>query len=103
MSDTHDEKVERRKSFRLDMEKELVDLVWTDDNGQEYINKVTCMDFSRGGLKLYCQQPLSVDTGVTVMFTAAINANHKLSGKVLRCIKREDDCYEVALILDKDS
>jgi hypothetical protein len=37
------------------------------------------------------------------MFKAAINANHKLSGKVLRCIEREDDCYEVALILDKDN
>jgi c-di-GMP-binding flagellar brake protein YcgR len=103
MSDTHDEKVERRNSFRLDMEKELVDIVWTDENGQECINKVACLDFSRGGLKLYCQQSLPLNSAVTVMFTEAINANHKLSGKVLRCIEREDDCYEVALILDKDN
>jgi hypothetical protein len=29
------EENERRRSFRLDMEKELIDIVWTDVNGQE--------------------------------------------------------------------
>ena len=30
---------ERRKSFRLDMEKELVDIVWTDEQRSEHKRK----------------------------------------------------------------
>jgi len=54
MADSSFDESERRSSFRLDMEKELVDIMWQDENGQEII----CLDFSRGGLKLDCDVAL---------------------------------------------
>ena len=52
MSDSSFDEMERRKSFRLDMEKELVDITWTDESGQLRSKKIACLDFGRGGLKL---------------------------------------------------
>ena len=40
MTDSSDNDMERRSSFRLDMEKELVDITWTDDKGQERSKKI---------------------------------------------------------------
>ncbi len=103
MSDSGSEEVERRRSFRLDMEKELVDIVWTDENCQQHHKKIACLDFSRGGLKLDCDQFLPLNTAVIVIFKAASHGSQKLYGKVLRCIKQENGWYQIALILDKDN
>ena len=102
MVDSSGDGIERRKSFRLDMEKELVDIVWTDESGQEQSKKIACLDFSRGGLRLDCDQNISINTSVTVVFKAAHANNQKLYGKVLRCIKQDTGWYQIALILDKD-
>jgi hypothetical protein len=102
MSDSGDE-AERRRSFRLDMEKELVDIVWKDEKGQEHTKKIACLDFSRGGLKLDCDETLPINTAVTVVFKSANARNQKLYGKVLRSIKQENGWFEIALILDKDA
>jgi hypothetical protein len=92
---------ERRSSFRLDMEKELVDIIWTDENGQEKSKKIACLDFARGGLRLDCDVALPVQTAVTVLFKSASTNNQKLYGKVLRCIKQDTGWFEIALVLDK--
>lgn len=102
MVDSSNDEIERRKSFRLDMEKELVDIMWTDENGQEYAKKIACLDFSRGGLRLDCDQSLPLNTAVTVVFKSAHTNTQKLYGKVLRCIKQDTGWYQIALILDKD-
>ena len=102
MVNSSNDEVERRKSFRLDMEKELVDIQWTDEGGQEKTKKIACLDFSRGGLRLDCDQSLPVNTPVTVIFKSAHANTQKLYGKVLRCIKQDNGWYQVALILDKD-
>jgi len=91
---------ERRQSLRLDMEKELVDITWTDENGNKHVKKIACLDFARGGLKLDCDQALPVNEAVTVVFKSANANNQKLYGKVLRCIKQDNGWFEVALILD---
>jgi len=101
MSGNGDEE-ERRRSFRLDMEKELVDIVWKDENGQEHNKKIACLDFARGGLKLDCDEALPLNTAVTVVFKSANARNQKLYGKVLRSIKQDNGWFEIALILDKD-
>jgi len=101
-SDDNDSDLERRSSFRLDMEKELVDIMWTDENGQERSKKIVCLDFARGGLKLDCDIVLPEKTAVTVVFKSADTNNQKLFGKVLRCIKQENGWFEIALTLDKD-
>ena len=102
MDDSSDGDLERRRSFRLDMEKELVDILWTDENGQERSKKIICLDFSRGGLKLDCDIDLPVQTAVTVFFKSANANNQKLFGKVLRCIKQDNGWFEIALVIDKD-
>ncbi len=101
MTDSSSEEMERRKAFRLDMEKELVDIVWTDEKGQEHNKKIACLDFSRGGLKLDCDQKVPVNTVVTVVFKSANASSQKLYGKVLRSIKQESGWFEIGLILDK--
>lgn len=102
MTDSSDSDLERRSSFRLDMEKELVDIMWVDNTGQERVKKIICLDFARGGLKLDCDIALPVQTAVTIVFKSASANNQKLYGKVLRCIKQDNGWYEMALVLDKD-
>lgn len=104
MSDSSggESELERRSSFRLDMENELVDMIWTDENGQERTKKIVCLDFARGGLKLNCDICLPVQTAVTVFFKSANANSQKLFGKVLRCVKQDNGWFEIALILDKD-
>jgi len=102
MTDSDIDDVERRRSFRLDMEKELVDIVWTDESGKEHNKKIACLDFARGGLKLDCDEALPVNTAVTVVFKSANARNQKLYGKVLRSIKQENGWFEIALVLDKE-
>jgi len=97
------EESERRNSFRLDMEKELVDIIWTDENGQENSKKIACLDFARGGLRLDCDIALPLQTAVTVLFKSASKNNQKLYGKVLRCIKQDTGWFEIALVLEKDT
>lgn len=101
MKDNSDGDLERRSSFRLDMEKELVDIMWTDETGQERTKKIICIDFARGGLKLDCDIALPIQTAVTVVFKSASANNQQLFCKVLRCIKQESGWFEIALILDK--
>ena len=103
MTDSDGDEVERRRSFRLDMEKEVVDIVWTDDSGREHNKKIACLDFARGGLRLDCDEQIAVNTAVTVVFMSANSRNQKLYGKVLRCIKQESGWFEIALVLDKNS
>jgi len=92
---------ERRKSFRLDMEKEFVDISWQDDNGNEVSKKIVCLDFSQGGLKLECDSEIPVNIPVVITFQAAAKNSQKLFGKVLRCIKQDTGWYEIALQLDE--
>nr|MBL0711572.1 PilZ domain-containing protein [Colwellia sp.] len=90
----------RRKSFRLDMEKELIDITWTDDQEQEKTKKIVCVDFARGGLKLDCDIALPIQTKVIIAFNSANSNNQKLFGKVSRCVKQENGWFEIVLILD---
>ncbi|MEY8213942.1 MAG: PilZ domain-containing protein [Colwellia sp.] len=99
MSESSFDELERRQSLRLDMEKELVDIVWTDENGQERVKKIACLDFSRGGLRLDCDQVIAVHTAVVIVFKSANANSRKLHGTVLRCIKQHSGWYEIAIIL----
>jgi hypothetical protein len=103
MTDSSFNELERRGSFRLDMEKELVDIMWKGENGEDKSKKIVCLDFSRGGLKLDCDVALPLQTDVTVIFKAASANNQKLYGNVLRCIKQDTGWFEIALILDKST
>tara|TARA_R110002050_G_scaffold41365_4_gene100304 strand:- start:947 stop:1252 length:306 start_codon:yes stop_codon:yes gene_type:complete len=101
MKDKSDGDLERRSSFRLDMEKELVDIIWTDEGGQKITKKTICIDFARGGLKLDCDIPLPIHAAVSVVFKSTSANNQKLFCKVLRCVKQDNGWFEIALILEK--
>jgi len=100
MTDKNDEELERRRSFRLDMEKELVDVVWTDESGHEHQKKIACLDFSRGGLRMDCDQPIDVSAEVTIIFKAANPNSQRLCGRVIRCSKQDNGWFEIALRLN---
>ncbi|WP_440875253.1 PilZ domain-containing protein [Thalassotalea sp. PLHSN55] len=103
MTNSSIDETERRKSFRIDMEKELVDIVWTDSNGNQRQKKIACLDFSRGGLRLDCDQAIDANTAVTVVFKQAAAKSQTLDGKVLRCIQQDSGWFEIALVLvDRD-
>jgi len=96
---TEQEMIERRQAFRLDMEKELVDIVWQNESGQELRKKIVCLDFSKGGLKLDCDQAIPVQTEVKVCFKAAEKNSQELHGRIIRCFKRQNGWFEIALRL----
>ena len=93
------EENERRQSFRIDMEKEWIDIVWTDDNGDEKRKKIVCLDFSRGGLKVDCDCEIAANTQVMIIFKSRSPTSQKVFGKVVRCIKQDNGWFEVALAL----
>ena len=91
---------ERRRHFRIDMEKELVDIAWTDNEGNTQQRKITCLDFSKGGLKVDCDQEIPIGTETEVIFKAAHPASQKLLGKVIRCVKDDSGWFHIALQLN---
>jgi hypothetical protein len=97
-----DNESERRQSFRLDMEKELVDIIWVNDQQQQFQRKITCLDFSRGGLKLDCDHSIPLQTEVTVVFKVANPNSQNLHGKVIRCIEQPNGYFELALRLNSN-
>jgi hypothetical protein len=97
-----EDKNERRQSFRLDMEKELVDILWVNDQQQQVQRKITCLDFSRSGLKLDCDTLIPLHTEVTVIFKATHPNSKSLYAKVIRCIEQETGYFEIALRLESD-
>jgi len=103
MTESGNDEIDRRNSFRLDMEKEMVDISWTNDVNQERIKKVACIDFARGGLKIDFDEPLPLGIKVDVIFRSTETKSKILPAKVLRCIKQDNGWYEVALLLDKDA
>ena len=103
MIDSNSKETERRKSFRLDMEKELVDILWTDENDQTHHKKIVCVDFARGGLKLDYDQAIPVNTSVAVVFQSANASSRKRYGKVLRCIKQENGWFEIGVAINEDA
>lgn len=101
MSEVETSIEERRQSFRLDMEKELVDIIWTDSEGRKREKKIACLDFSKGGLRVDCDHEIELQTDATVIFKAASPNSRKLGGRVIRCVKQDNGWYEIALRLDE--
>jgi len=95
-------KDERRSSFRLDMEKELIDIEWKDPEGIAKQKRIACIDFSRGGLKIDCDQAIELRSQVTIVFKAASPNHQKLHGFVLRCLKQSNGSFEIALRIHND-
>lgn len=88
---------ERRSSVRLDMEKQVVSITWNDNENQSHTQKVTCLDVSRGGLKLEMAHAIEVNSIVEVQFTADDISNKSFAAKVIRCVQLEHGWYNIGL------
>jgi hypothetical protein len=97
MTESANHEHDRRQSFRIDMEKELIDLMWCNDQGQQQQLQLTCLDFSRGGVRVECEQMIALDTEVTVIFNATHPNARKLVASVLRCQPTTTGTFEIAL------
>ena len=91
---------ERRQYFRIDMEEELIDIIWQDNVGTQHQKKITCLDFSRGGVKARCDEEIPLHAQATVIFKAADPSSQRLDGKILRCIKQASGKFQIALKLN---
>jgi c-di-GMP-binding flagellar brake protein YcgR len=98
-NENSEDSIERRQAFRLDMEKELVDISWINEQQQQQQRKITCLDFSRSGLKLDCDHAIPLQTAVTIIFKIADTNSQNLHGTVIRCIKQANGYFEIALRL----
>lgn len=99
MSDSSNHEIERRQSFRLDMEKELIDIQWTDDAGRTIKKKLACRDFSKSGLRIDSDVEIAVGTQVTVIIKSNTKQSQTLLAKVIRCLQQDNGWYEVAFKL----
>jgi c-di-GMP-binding flagellar brake protein YcgR len=97
MTDNAQNEQDRRQSFRIDMEEELIDISWQDSQGNLQQQKIVCLNFSRGGLKIVSDREISANTEVTVVFKAADPNSQKLATKVLRCIANDNQGFNIAL------
>jgi c-di-GMP-binding flagellar brake protein YcgR len=94
-----EQSIDRRRSLRIDMEQELIDIYWSDDQGNEQHQQLNCLDFSRGGIRIQSNQALAIHTPVTVVFNQAHPNSQKLQTKVLRCEQDQYGVYQIALIM----
>lgn len=100
MSDGSNIDKERRQSFRLDMEKELIDVKWTDSNGRSQHKKVACRDFSKGGLRIDCDVEIDQGSRVEIIIQATSQKPQLLNARAIRCKRQDNGWFEVAFILD---
>lgn len=97
MSSNEQPSAERRKSLRIDMEKEIIDLEWHDDNGNVWHRKTACLDVSNGGLKIDSDHPINSNTLVKITFQAKHPESQTKTGKVLRCIEDGNGWFHIAI------
>lgn len=87
MSSPEQETIDRRQNFRIDMEKEAVDLLWRDAEGQSHKVTSICADFSRSGLRIEHEFAIVPDTQVNFRFQAEHPDSKPLTAKVVRCVE----------------
>lgn len=97
MSHDEDPFKERRKSLRLDMEKELVTVFPIDAPTLPHKFQCVCVDVSRGGLKLNSDLPLAAESHIDVLFKPKHPNSAKRRALVLRCDQQAEGWFFVAL------
>ncbi|NQY63253.1 MAG: PilZ domain-containing protein [Alteromonadaceae bacterium] len=102
MTESRNDQIERRQFFRLDMEKEIVDIFLQDENGQSNQKKIACLNFSQAALKLECDQDLPLQTTVKIVFHAKEAKSQNMFGQVLRCSQKDHGWFEIVLMLARN-
>ena len=89
------ENIERRQNFRIDMERELVNISWHDSDGQAHKLQCSCEDFSKGGLRIEHDFAIAIDTVVEFKFQADHPESRFLPAKVVRCIELQNGKFSL--------
>jgi c-di-GMP-binding flagellar brake protein YcgR len=95
MSNLVKQTIERRKSFRIDMENESVDLLWRDTEGQSHKVSSVCLDFSKGGMKVEHDFAILPNTKVNFRFQSEHPDSIALHAKVVRCLEMENGRFSI--------
>ncbi len=100
MENTELEQLDRRRSMRLDLENEPVQINWKDSKGEQQSIEAICIDISRRGMLITHCDDLPIGTKLTVKFTSeqASNSEH-LKAKVARCHRKNFSSYHMFLLL----
>lgn len=89
--------IEKRRSLRLDMEKELIGLEWQCEDGKIIKRQAMCIDVSNGGLKVNIDRPIITNQPVKVTFRDKLGASNHFYATVLR-ESEVHDWYDVAMV-----
>jgi len=96
MTDNAQNEQDRRQYFRIDMEQELIDIAWIDQQEKQQHQQLVCLDFSKGGIRIESAQTIALGTAVNVTFQADVN-NQPLITRVLRCQRSTSGQFDIAL------
>lgn len=97
MQNEEQQQMERRQDFRIDMEQEFLDILWRDSEGQSHKVKSTCVDFSKGGLRLEHEFAILPNTTVSFTFHDDHPESKKFKAKVVRCIELTNGNFSIGL------
>ena len=91
---------DRRQSTRVDMESEKV--LISIQSELDVITKPSyalCIDLSRKGALLQCNQSMPLGTLIAVTFNPDMDNENQVKGQVCRCTQIADASFQVALQL----
>lgn len=88
--------MDRRESLRLDMEKHLIEISWTE-NSATVTRSVMCFDVSGGGLQIEMDKPLPLNTQVNVQFQPSESASKLFEAQIIRVIRTENGWFNMGL------
>ncbi len=97
MSSPAENNIERRQNFRIDMEEEIVDILWRDNEGQAHKVKSICVDFSKGGLRLEHDFAILPNTEVSFCFHSTHPESKEVKAKVVRCVHLTNGKFSIGL------
>ncbi|MEE1675229.1 PilZ domain-containing protein [Agarivorans aestuarii] len=99
MENTELEQLDRRRSMRLDLENEPVQLTWKDSDGEDQSLEATCIDISRRGLLVKHSNDLQIGTKLIIQFSAEHSDTSEMKAKVARCHRKNFSSYHMFLLL----
>ncbi|WP_220719242.1 PilZ domain-containing protein [Agarivorans litoreus] len=99
MENTELEQLDRRRSMRLDLENEPVQLTWQDGEGEDQSIEATCIDISRRGMLVKHSKDLQIGTKLKVQFSPGSGDISEMKAKVARCHRKNFSSYHMFLLL----
>jgi len=88
---------DRRKSARLDMEQQLVQISWINGNGATITRDVKCVDVSQGGVQVELDCAIDIGKLVVIVFHPHKSHFKSYETEVLRCTQQQHGWFNLGL------